>query len=144
MSQGMSMTPAIAGWTMPASDKSGLMSSGLKLPALSAAFAASLRWAVRNPLRSVAFALVLPVLGFMSMPLLTAQFFPGVDRDQFHKLAHQIISPLENKLLLAREKKRTLRKYCHFFHTVADLCTVVLMSCTIIHLQTYVASRILP
>ncbi|MGZ2258069.1 efflux RND transporter permease subunit [Roseobacter sp. A03A-229] len=80
----VTLTPAIAGWTMPNSDKSGLMSSGLKLPALSAAFAASLRWAVRNPLRSVAFALVLPILGFMSMPLLTAQFFPGVDRDQFH------------------------------------------------------------
>ncbi len=80
----VTLTPAIAGWTMPAANNSGLLASGLKLPVLSAAFAASLRWAVRNPLRSVAFALVLPVMGFMSMPLLTAQFFPGVDRDQFH------------------------------------------------------------
>lgn len=80
----VTLTPAIAGWAMPAAEKSNLLSSGLKIPALSNTFAATLRWAVRNPVRSVTFALVLPVLGFMSMPLLTAQFFPGVDRDQFH------------------------------------------------------------
>ncbi|MEM9639611.1 MAG: efflux RND transporter permease subunit, partial [Pseudomonadota bacterium] len=80
----VTLTPAIAGWAMPAASKNSLLSSGLKLPALSNSFAATLRWAVRNPFRSIAFALVLPVLGFMSMPLLTAQFFPGVDRDQFH------------------------------------------------------------
>jgi multidrug efflux pump subunit AcrB len=39
---------------------------------------------VRNPTRSVALALVLPVMGFASFPTLVAQFFPGVDRDQFH------------------------------------------------------------
>ena len=38
---------------------------------------------MRNPVRSIALALVLPILGFASLPLLTAQFFPGVDRDQF-------------------------------------------------------------
>ena len=37
-----------------------------------------------NPLRTVALALVLPVMGFLSLPGLTPQFFPGVDRDQFH------------------------------------------------------------
>lgn len=80
----VTLTPAIAGWAMPAASKTGMLSSGLKVPALSQAFAATLRWAVRNPLRSVALSLVLPVTGFVSMPLLTAQFFPGVDRDQFH------------------------------------------------------------
>ncbi|WP_298921508.1 efflux RND transporter permease subunit [uncultured Roseobacter sp.] len=80
----VTLTPAIAGWAMPSRDKSEHLSSGIKLPRLSAAFAASLRWAVKNPMRSIALSLVLPVLGFMSMPLLTAQFFPGVDRDQFH------------------------------------------------------------
>jgi multidrug efflux pump subunit AcrB len=29
-------------------------------------------------------ALILPMLGFASQPLLTARFFPGVDRDRFH------------------------------------------------------------
>ncbi|MBW4708133.1 efflux RND transporter permease subunit [Roseobacter sp. YSTF-M11] len=80
----VTLTPAIAGWAMPSQHAVSTLASGLKLPLVSAAFAGSLRWAVRNPVRSVGFALVLPVLGFMSMPLLTAQFFPGVDRDQFH------------------------------------------------------------
>ncbi|MEM7259097.1 MAG: efflux RND transporter permease subunit, partial [Pseudomonadota bacterium] len=44
----------------------------------------SLLLAVRHPLPAMALALVLPVLGFVSMPTLTAQFFPGVDRDQFY------------------------------------------------------------
>ncbi|MCU0789907.1 MAG: efflux RND transporter permease subunit [Nitratireductor sp.] len=48
----------------------------------------SFRWllalSLANPLRSVALSLVLPVLGFVSLPGLTPQFFPGVDRDQFH------------------------------------------------------------
>ncbi|WP_299967124.1 efflux RND transporter permease subunit [uncultured Roseobacter sp.] len=80
----VTLTPAIAGWAMPAASKTGMLATGLKVPGLSRAFAASLRWAVRNPVRSIALSLVLPLLGFMSMPLLTAQFFPGVDRDQFH------------------------------------------------------------
>lgn len=56
----------------------------MKGGALSRTFAASLRWSVNNPVRSIALALVLPVTGFLSMPTLTAQFFPGVDRDQFY------------------------------------------------------------
>jgi multidrug efflux pump subunit AcrB len=75
----ITITPAIAGWALPEGARSGGMPSG----ALGRAFAASLRWSVRNPVRSIALALVLPVLGFASLPLLTAQFFPGVDRDQF-------------------------------------------------------------
>ncbi|MEM1234525.1 MAG: efflux RND transporter permease subunit, partial [Pseudomonadota bacterium] len=39
---------------------------------------------LRNPLRALAVSLILPVLGFASMSTLTAQFFPGVDRDQFY------------------------------------------------------------
>ncbi|MFK7881863.1 efflux RND transporter permease subunit [Roseobacter sp.] len=80
----ITLTPAIAGWAMPAAGKNGILASGLKWHGLQVAFAATLSWSLRNPVRAVAFSLVLPVLGFMSMPLLTAQFFPGVDRDQFH------------------------------------------------------------
>ncbi len=46
-------------------------------------FRSSLLLAMRYPLASVAFALVLPVLGFASASTLSAQFFPGVDRNQF-------------------------------------------------------------
>ena len=43
-----------------------------------------MRLALRRPASAVAFALVLPLTGLLSLPTLTAQFFPGVDRDQFH------------------------------------------------------------
>ena len=43
----------------------------------------ALEWSVRNPLGSVALALALPIAGFLAFPTLTAQFFPGTDRDQF-------------------------------------------------------------
>ena len=76
----VTLTPAISGWLV----KDGARGQGLRIPALSRAFAGSLRLALNNPLRAIALSLVLPVLGFMSMPYLTAQFFPGVDRDQFH------------------------------------------------------------
>ncbi|WP_299555051.1 efflux RND transporter permease subunit [uncultured Tateyamaria sp.] len=76
----ITLTPAIAGHLLPADGTRGGMNSG----ALGHVFAASLRWSVKNPVRSIALALILPVTGFLSMPTLTAQFFPGVDRDQFY------------------------------------------------------------
>jgi multidrug efflux pump subunit AcrB len=78
----LTITPAIAGWVLP-DGAGGRFASGLPSGALGRVFAASLGWSVRNPVRSIALALVLPLLGFASLPLLTAQFFPGVDRDQF-------------------------------------------------------------
>ncbi|MEL6170013.1 MAG: efflux RND transporter permease subunit [Pseudomonadota bacterium] len=75
----LTITPAIAGWSLAASRGGGLPSG---LPGR--IFRGSLGWSVRNPVRSIALALILPVMGFLSFPTLTAQFFPGVDRDQFH------------------------------------------------------------
>ncbi|SDZ56404.1 Multidrug efflux pump subunit AcrB [Jannaschia faecimaris] len=80
----VTVTPALAGWIMPARSVGGWLANGVPAGPLGRAFAASLRLSALNPVRSVALALVLPVLGFLSLPLLTAQFFPGVDRDQFH------------------------------------------------------------
>ncbi|GAB3271947.1 efflux RND transporter permease subunit [Parahaliea aestuarii] len=40
--------------------------------------------ALRYPGASVALALALPVAGFLAFPSLTAQFFPGTDRDQMY------------------------------------------------------------
>ena len=70
----LTVTPALAAWFMkavPAREGSGLFERFMGL-------------VLRNPLRSLAISLILPVLGFMSMSTLTAQFFPGVDRDQFY------------------------------------------------------------
>ncbi|MEM9975256.1 MAG: efflux RND transporter permease subunit [Pseudomonadota bacterium] len=76
----IAITPAIAGHVLPGQGGR----AGLSVPALTRAFRATIVWSVKNPVKSVALALVLPVMGFASFPTLTAQFFPGVDRDQFH------------------------------------------------------------
>ncbi|MEO0403142.1 MAG: efflux RND transporter permease subunit, partial [Pseudomonadota bacterium] len=76
----ITLTPAIAGHLLPANGRRGGIRGGI----LGRSFAGTLRWAVHNPVRSIALALVLPITGFLSMPTLTAQFFPGVDRDQFY------------------------------------------------------------
>ncbi len=75
----LTVTPALAGWLLK-SDRP----SGLRILLLGRAFRTSIRWSVRNPLKSIGISLILPVLGFASFPTLTAQFFPGVERDQFY------------------------------------------------------------
>jgi hypothetical protein len=74
----VTITPAIAGWWLRAADGSPRREGPLLR-----LFRASVRLSLANPIRAVALSLVLPVLGFVSLPTLTAQFFPGVDRDQF-------------------------------------------------------------
>jgi multidrug efflux pump subunit AcrB len=74
----MTITPAIAGWWLPAQgDAKGREGPLLRL------LGRSVRLSLANPVRGISLSLVLPVLGFLSLPTLTAQFFPGVDRDQF-------------------------------------------------------------
>ncbi|MEO0545562.1 MAG: efflux RND transporter permease subunit [Pseudomonadota bacterium] len=80
----ITVTPAIAGWIMPAKANASALQSGIRGGPIAWLFSKSLAWSVANPIRSIALALVLPVAGFLSMPTLTAQFFPGVDRDQFY------------------------------------------------------------
>lgn len=79
----LTITPAVAGWVMPRQPGPGLGQSGLQLHQVTRIFRASIRLAVSRPGPAIALSLILPVLGFTSLPLLTAQFFPGVDRDQF-------------------------------------------------------------
>ncbi|MFM2044540.1 MAG: hypothetical protein RLY86_3116 [Pseudomonadota bacterium] len=80
----VTVTPALSGWMLQGGAAGGLMADGLSFPRLSGAFAASIRWSLRRPVQSVLLSLVLPVAGFAAFPTLTAQFFPGVDRDQFY------------------------------------------------------------
>ncbi len=80
----LTVTPAIAGWLLPDRPDAGMLSRGISIPPLARMFEASIRLSVTNPVRSIALALVLPVLGFAAFPTLTAQFFPGVDRNQFY------------------------------------------------------------
>lgn len=81
----ISVTAAMAGRLLKAADSGAAnWSDGLSGGAVARGFRASLLLAMRYPLASIAAALVLPVLGFASAGTLTAQFFPGVDRNQFH------------------------------------------------------------
>ncbi|MEM9247080.1 MAG: efflux RND transporter permease subunit [Pseudomonadota bacterium] len=74
----LTVTPALAGWFLPAATDTP------RPGPLARAFTATLHWSTHNPVRSIAVALILPVLGFAAFPTLTAQFFPGVERDQFY------------------------------------------------------------
>lgn len=80
----VTLTAAMAGWVLPLARTGRKARRWQPMALISAPFRLSLKLAMRNPASSVAYALVLPVIGFMSMPTLTAQFFPGVDRDQFY------------------------------------------------------------
>ncbi len=75
----ITITPALSGLWLRQGD-------GAHTPqgVMMRAFRAVLTLSMANPLRTVALSLVLPILGFAALPLLTPQFFPGVDRDQFH------------------------------------------------------------
>ncbi|MEM8536676.1 MAG: efflux RND transporter permease subunit [Pseudomonadota bacterium] len=75
----LTVTPALAGRFL-SDGKPG----GIHLPGLGRLWNRLIALSVRNPIRSIALALVLPVLGFAAFPTLTAQFFPGVERDQFY------------------------------------------------------------
>nr|WP_298415350.1 efflux RND transporter permease subunit [uncultured Halomonas sp.] len=75
----ITLTPAIAGRFLRADAHGG----GIQGRRLAQGFAATLAWAIANPVKSIAIALILPLSGLLSLPSLTAQFFPGVDRDQF-------------------------------------------------------------
>jgi multidrug efflux pump subunit AcrB len=75
----VTITPALSGLWLRQGDGTPAQ-PGLTMRAFRAVLALSMA----NPVRTVALSLVLPVLGFLSLPLLTPQFFPGVDRDQFH------------------------------------------------------------
>ncbi|MGP9805415.1 efflux RND transporter permease subunit [Paracoccus sp. NSM] len=75
----LTLTPALAGrWLRPGGGETARQGPVGRL------FRRALTLSMANPLRSVIIALVLPVLGFLTLPGLTPQFFPGVDRDQFH------------------------------------------------------------
>lgn len=83
----LTLTPALAGWMLRADNRGGLLGfldHGLTIGPLGRLFSGSIGLALRYPLLAILAALVLPVVGFGAFPTLTAQFFPGVDRDQFY------------------------------------------------------------
>jgi len=92
----MTLTAALAGRWLPADPSPSSLASGIpasqrhmrlsdRLAARTAArFRQLIALVVRYPLAAIALSLVLPLTGFLSIPSLVQQFFPGVERDQFH------------------------------------------------------------
>ena len=83
----LTVTPALAGWLLPAKGEGkshAWYARGMQSGRIGQIFNRSVGWAISN--RSVALfgALALPIIGLLSFPTLTSQFFPGVERDQFH------------------------------------------------------------
>ncbi len=79
-------TPVLAAWLLPNGlrEDANWLSTGIASGRAGQQLAKAMTWSLRYPLGAVSLALVLPVTGFLAFPTLTAQFFPGTDRDQFH------------------------------------------------------------
>lgn len=83
----LTITPALAGWLLPAKGEGkshAWYARGIKSGKVGELFSQSVGWALRNRIVAMFAALALPVIGLLSFPTLTSQFFPGVERDQFH------------------------------------------------------------
>lgn len=81
----LTLAPALAGWLLAGSaQRRGLLEGGVSLPALGRLFSASVALSLRHRLAAILVVGAIPVTGFLALPTLTAQFFPGVDRDQFY------------------------------------------------------------
>jgi multidrug efflux pump subunit AcrB len=78
------VTPVLAARLLPGGlrESGHWWNGGIASGAAGRALSRSLDWSLRHPLGAVALALALPVSGFLAFPTLTAQFFPGTDRDQ--------------------------------------------------------------
>jgi multidrug efflux pump subunit AcrB len=78
------ITPVLAAKLLPDGDAEGFMQHGVTIKPLSELLKSSLLWSLRYPKESIFAALMLPLVGILAFPTLTAQFFPGTDRDQLY------------------------------------------------------------
>ncbi len=76
------ITPAIAGWVLANEEPERRLDTFFA--PVARRFRGSIEWSLKHPLASVIIACLLPISGFLAFPVLTAQFFPGVDRNQFY------------------------------------------------------------
>ncbi len=78
----LAITAPLAGYLLPADggpERGGRMGAGI-----AQAFRATIRWTLAHRGAAIALSVALPVTGFAAMGSLVQQFFPGVERDQFH------------------------------------------------------------
>ncbi|MEL6687101.1 MAG: efflux RND transporter permease subunit, partial [Pseudomonadota bacterium] len=79
----LTVTAALAGLFLKAGPEKANPMDRVTAP-IGHAFKSALQLSLRYPLISIAFALILPVAGFVSVTKLPSQFFPAADRQQFH------------------------------------------------------------
>ena len=82
----LALTPVLAAWLLPRAGAAAVpwYSGGVRSGRWGRWLSAAMDWSLRQPRAAIALALALPVSGFLAFPTLTAQFFPGTDRDQFY------------------------------------------------------------
>lgn len=82
----LSITPVLAAWLLPREQAPSAhwWIGGASSGAAGESLVRALDWSLRHPGAAIALALALPVTGFLAFPTLTAQFFPGTDRDQLY------------------------------------------------------------
>ncbi len=80
------ITPVLAAWLLPRRSEKAhhWYIGGADSGRAGAWLVRALDWSLRHPLAAVALSLSLPLSGFLVFPTLTAQFFPGTDRDQMY------------------------------------------------------------
>lgn len=80
------VTPVLAAWLLPRTAESSRhwYTGGMDSGRMGKVLSKSMDWSLRHPVAAIALALALPISGFLSFPTLTAQFFPGTDRDQMY------------------------------------------------------------
>lgn len=108
----LTVTPALGGRLLPGavSEKATWWRSGIVLTKTREVFASSIDWSLKYPLASVLLAGSIPLLGFASVSTLTAQFFPGTDRDQLYLRVEMPKSAgIESTLELVRKLDEDLR-----------------------------------
>ena len=82
----LSITPVLAAWLLPRNHEQAAhwYTGGIKSGRAGDLLTTAMDWSLRPPWAAIALALSLPVSGFLSYGTLTAQFFPGTDRDQLY------------------------------------------------------------
>ncbi len=108
----LSITPALGGRLLPGAlmARAAWWRSGIVLPRAKEAFASSIDWSLKYPLASILLAVSVPILGFASVSTLTAQFFPGTDRDQLYlRIEMPRSAGIEATLELVRQVDNDLR-----------------------------------
>ena len=109
------VTPVLAAWLLPRGlekNSARWWDNGVSSGGAGRKRSDGLDWSLRYPLGSIALALALPISGFLAFPTLTAQFFPGTDRDQFYL---QVKLPdgrsVNDTLAVALQMDEDLREY---------------------------------